>query len=398
MAATDKPLRFAIVAGETSGDRLGAGLISALREHFPDAEFIGVGGRRMIAAGCESLVPMERLAVMGFVEPLGRLPELLRIKRLLEHTFVQQPPAAFIGIDSPDFNLRVAATLHRQGIPTVHYVSPSVWAYRAGRIVKIKQAVDLMLTLFPFETGVYEANDIAVRCVGHPLADAIDFNDRRAEHREALGLAPEDQVLTLMPGSRSGEIMRLGPDFIGAALEAQQYCPRLTFLIPCAGDEARQQIRDLLDAAGVFSSNHFRLVDDSHAAISAADLVLMASGTATLEALLLRRPMIVCYRLAALTYFFASRMVKIPHVALPNLLAGRELVPEYLQNDVKVPVLREEIVNFFRQPRDWQATLAVFDELHRTLRRNASAQAAAAIAEWLSGQRPEQRHGRRRDG
>jgi len=387
MAASDKPLRFGIVASETSGDRLGAGLIAALREHYPGAEFIGVGGRRMIDAGCQSLVPMDRLAVMGFVEPLGRLPELLRIKRLLEKTFIDNPPAAFIGIDSPDFNLRVAATLNRRGIPTVHYVSPSVWAYREKRIAGIGRAVNLMLTLFPFETEIYQANNIPVRCVGHPLADAIDFADRRAEHRELLGLAADDQVLTLMPGSRSGEIKRLGPDFIGAALEAQQYCPRLTFLIPCAGEEAKRSIRDQLAAANVFSSNHFRLVDDSHVAISAADLVLMASGTATLEAMLLRRPMIVCYRLAALTYLIASRMVKIPHVALPNLLAGRELVPEYLQGDVRVPVLRVEIVNFFRQPRDWQATLETFDALHRELRRDASAQAAAAVADLVAQRR-----------
>lgn len=379
-------IRFAIVAGEQSGDTLGAGLIAALRSLYPEAEFIGIGGPKMIAQGCRCLADMERLAVMGFVEPLGRLPELLRIKKTLETEFISNPPAAYIGIDAPDFNLRVARRLREHGIKTVHYVSPSVWAYREKRIHGIKRSVDLMLTLFPFETEVYEQHGVAARCVGHPLADQIDFTDRKQDNRQALGIAANTPVLTLMPGSRSGEIKRLGPDLIGAALEARQHVPKLQVLIPAAGKEAHQQLQQLLRQAHVFSGDEIRLMDDSHAAISAADLVVLASGTATLEAMLLRRPMVVVYRLAALTYWLASKMVKIPYVALPNLLAGKRLVPEYIQQQVSVPVLRDEIVNFFTTAQQGADYLQQFDEIHRLLRRDASASAAAAIADLVNGQ------------
>lgn len=379
--------RIGILAGEKSGDILGAGLINALKEKYPDAEFVGIGGPLMIAAGCQSLAEMDRLSVMGFVEPLGRLPELLRIKKRIETTFIDNPPDVYIGIDSPDFNLRIEKKLRAHGIKTAHYVSPSVWAYRAGRIKGIKESVDLMLTLFPFETAIYEEHGIAVRCVGHPLADSIALEDRQADYRQQLALPPDANVLTLMPGSRGGEIKRLGPVFIGAALEAQQQCPDLRFVIPCAGPEARAQIQNLLKQANVFSANQFHLVDDSHAAIGAADLVVLASGTATLETMLLKRPMVVCYKLAALTYALASRMVRIPFVALPNLLAQRQLVPEYLQSAVQVPVIRDEIVTFFAGRRDQDATLAEFDRLHRLLRKNASVAAADAISTLIEAPR-----------
>ncbi len=379
----NKPIRFAIVAGEKSGDILGASLISALREQYPDAEFLGVGGPRMIAAGFNSLADMERLAVMGFVEPLGRLPELLRIKKALETEFLSNPPTAYIGIDAPDFNLRIECRLRANGIPTVHYVSPSVWAYREKRIHGIKESVDLMLTLFPFETAVYDQHGIAARCVGHPLADEIGFEDAKARQRETLALATDLPVLALLPGSRSGEIKRLGPDLIGAALEARQHIPRLRVLIPAAGPEARAQLQQLLREAGVLSSNGFQIVEDSHMAIAAADLVVLASGTATLETLLLRRPMVVVYRLAALTYWLARKMVKIPYVALPNLLAGKRLVPEYIQQQVQIPVLRDEIVTFFSDPDAQQGILTHFESIHRDLRRNASASAAMAIRDLL---------------
>lgn len=376
----DRGPRFGIVAGERSGDILGAGLMEALLTRYPGARFVGIGGPEMAALGCQSLAPMDRLSVMGFVEPLGRLPELLRIKRKLQDCFLAEPPAAFIGIDSPDFNLRLAAQLKARGVSTVHYVSPSVWAYRANRIHGIKRSVDLMLTLFPFETEIYRTHGIPVRCVGHPLADQIDFDDRRAESRERLGLGPDDRVLTLMPGSRSGEIQRLGPDFIAAALEARQSLPDLKFLVPCAGAEARLQLEAMLRSARVLDPGQFVLVDDSRLAISAANLVLMASGTATLEAMLLRRPMIVCYKLARLTWALATRIVKVDNVALPNLLAGRRLVPEYLQTEVRAPVLRDEILNYFAHPERYTPMLEDFARLHGELRRDASRQAAEAVA------------------
>ncbi|MDA1370458.1 MAG: lipid-A-disaccharide synthase [Proteobacteria bacterium] len=382
-----KPLRFGIVAGEKSGDLLGADLIKALRLHYPAAEFFGVGGPAMLALGCESLVPMERLSVMGFVEPLGRLPELLRLKRNLQDAYIQTPPAAFIGIDSPDFNLRLETRLREHHIKTVHYVSPSVWAYRAKRIVKIKQAVDLMLTLFPFETGIYHQHEIAVVCVGHPLADQIGFEDTRAADRAKLGLAGTDNVIALLPGSRGSEIKRLGPIFLAAAVEALQRFPELKYIIPVAGAEARIQINNLLHSSGILGSDQFQLVDDSHAAMSAANLVVMASGTATLEAMLLRRPMIVCYKLAAISYAIASRLVKIPYVALPNLLAGKQLVPELMQYDLTVEALGNEINSFLKAietgDENQQQLLQEFDEIHRGLRMDASASAASAIKELL---------------
>lgn len=380
-------VRIGIVAGEKSGDILGAGLITALQQHYPDAEFVGVGGPGMEAAGCRSITPMERLSVMGFVEPLGRLPELLKLKRDLVELYREQPPDLFIGIDSPDFNLRLEAALKPFDIPTVHYVSPSVWAYRKNRIYKIKQAVDLMLTLFPFETAIYEEHGVSAVCVGHPLADAIDFTDNRLENRKQLQLAVEDPVVAILPGSRGSEIGRLAPLFFSAALEALQHIPELKFLIPCSGAEARARINEQLSALSILGHDQFKLVDDSQVAMSASDLVLLASGTATLEAMLLRRPMIVCYKLAALTYFFASRMVSVPHIALPNLLSGKRLVPEYIQDEIKIPVLREEIVSFFAKDKPDSKLLEQFEKMHQELRKNASRAAADAVISLLHDSR-----------
>lgn len=373
------PVRIGIVVGEKSGDILGAGLIAALRQHYPQAQFIGIGGPDMLAAGCESIVPMERLSVMGFVEPLGRLPELFSIKRRLEELFIKDPPACVIGIDSPDFNLRLETTLKANGIPTVHYVSPSVWAYRKRRIFKIKRAVDLMLTLFPFETAIYEEHGVPVCCVGHPLADQIDMVDRKQEQRANYDLADSDRVVALLPGSRGGEIGRLAPVFLAAALESLQDLPELKFLIPYSGVEARARIEEQLGAASIIGHDQFRLVDDSQAAMAAADLVLLASGTATLEAMLLRRPMVVSYKLAPLTWLIASRIVNVPHIALPNLLSNQRLVPEYIQDDVTVTNLRREIVTYFNEPSATDELMQTFERLHQSLRKDASAVAANAV-------------------
>ncbi|MCG8413624.1 MAG: lipid-A-disaccharide synthase [Pseudomonadales bacterium] len=377
------PVRIGIVAGEKSGDILGAGLISALRHHYPQAHFIGIGGPDMIAAGCETIVPMERLSVMGFVEPLGRLPELFSIKRQLESLFISDPPACVIGIDSPAFNLRLEATLKANGIPTVHYVSPSVWAYHKRRIFKIKTAVDLMLTLFPFETEIYEQHQVPVSCVGHPLADQIDTVDRKSEQRANLELTDDDPVVALLPGSRGSEIGRLAPVFLAAALESLQELPDLKFIIPYSGVEARARIEEQLSAASIIGHDQFKLVDDSQAAMSAADLVLLASGTATLEAMLLRRPMVVSYKLARLTWLIASRIVDVPHIALPNLLSNQRLVPEYIQDEVTVPNLRNEIVNFFNEPDATAELMETFEKLHLSLRKDASVSAALAIKQML---------------
>ncbi|NKB32031.1 MAG: lipid-A-disaccharide synthase [Pseudomonadales bacterium] len=378
-----KPIRFAIVAGEKSGDILGASLIKALREHYPDAEFFGVGGPSMLELGCESLTPMDRLSVMGFVEPLGRLPELIRLKNRLEKRILEEKPVAFIGIDSPDFNLRLASKLHAQGIKTVHYVSPSVWAYRQKRIFKIKRSIDLMLTLFPFETEIYKQHDVPVACVGHPLADQISFEDNKSIYRAEFGIRDNEQVITLMPGSRGGEIKRLTATFLEAAINLLRRHSQLKFIIPYSGIEAKAQISNYLKAANIFESEQFRLVDNSHKAISVSDLVVMASGTATLEGLLLRRPMIICYKLAPITYAIGSRLLQVPFVGLPNLLAGKKVIPEYLQNDVTVNNLVAEIDSFIKQPDSFDEALGTFAEIHASLRGGASNKAAAAISKML---------------
>ena len=377
-------LQFGILAGERSGDILGAGLIKALRQHYPNAKFTGIGGPDMELLGCRSLAPMERLSVMGFVEPLGRLPELLGIKRKLEQHFKAHPPAAFIGIDSPDFNLRVEEVLKGAGIPTIHYVSPSVWAYRKNRIRKIKRAVDLMLTLFPFETAIYEGHGVPVSCVGHPLADQIGFDDNKAQARTDLGFAAEDALVALLPGSRSSEINRLAQPFLGAAVAALQSQSGLRFVIPYSGAESKACIEQALRQSNIFIGEQFQLIQNSQLAMTAADFIVMASGTATLEAMLLRKPMLVCYRLAPITYAIASRIVNVPHMALPNLLAGQRLVPELVQDEVTVTAIRDEILRYFSDPADFEARLGEFEPLHRELRKDASTTAAAAIKGLLN--------------
>ncbi len=379
-------IQFGIVAGEKSGDILGAGLIRALRELYPDAQFSGVGGPEMERLGCRSLAPMERLAVMGLVEPLGRLPELLRIKRSLTKHFLTERPAAFIGIDSPDFNLRLSARLRQGGLPTVHYVSPSVWAWRKGRIHGIAKSVDLMLTLFPFETGIYGEHGVEAHCVGHPLADMIDpaagDEPSRQGARRALSLDSTAPVLALLPGSRSGEILRMAPVFLAAAALARSKYPALRFVIPCAGDKNRRLLEEII-ARGGFAADGFCLTLDSRQALTAADFAILSSGTASLEAMLLRRPMVVCYKLAALSYLLASRMVEIEHMAIPNLLAGRRLVPEYVQSEVSPENLLREIEAFMARPSPAPELVDEFVRQHGLLRRNASQAAAAAIRRML---------------
>ena len=379
-----KSLYFGIIAGEKSGDILGAALMVSLRNKFPEAKFVGIGGTEMVALGCESLAEIDRLSVMGFIEPLARLPELFRLKKRLEDRFLRQEIAVFIGIDSPDFNLRVANNLHLRGIKTVHFVSPSVWAYRKGRIFGIKKSVDLMLTLFPFESEIYKKHDIPVSCVGHPLADQIGFEDRKLAYRKEFGISEKKKVIALMPGSRAGEISRLAPIFFNAAMKSLQKHSNLEFLVPYSGEEAKSLLKAQLDRDLMRPSKKLRLVKNSHKAISASDLVIMASGTATLEAVLLRRPMIICYKLAPLSYVLGSLLLKIPYVGLPNLLAGKELVPEYLQGAVTSGALFQKIDEFLSSPSSHKKVLEEFDLIHKMLRKGASDKAAHAIASLIA--------------
>ncbi len=374
-------LRIALVAGEASGDILGAGLMRSLKAQHPAVEFIGVGGPLMQAEGLTSYFPMERLSVMGLVEVLGRLRELLARRKLLIQTLIEEKPDVFIGIDAPDFTLNIELKLRQAGIKTVHYVSPSVWAWRQKRVLKIREGCDLMLTLLPFEARFYEEKGVPVRFVGHTLADAIPLHADRAAARAELGL-PDGPLVALMPGSRGGEVGRLASVFFDAAERLQALKPGVRFVLPCASPQRRAQIETLLAGRNL----PLTLLDgQSHLALAACDAVLIASGTATLEALLYKRPMVVAYRLAPLTFWILKRMVKSPYISLPNLLAQRLLVPELLQDDATPEALAQTLLPLID---DGEEQTRGFDEIHRTLRRDASNQAADAVLS-LIGQKQE---------
>lgn len=368
-----RPIRVALVAGEASGDILGCGLMQAIKQRHPDAEFIGVGGARMEAEGLKSYFPMERLAVMGLVEVLGRLFELLGRRRQLARDLIAAKPDVFIGIDAPDFNLGLELKLRRAGIKTVHYVSPSVWAWRQKRVLKIREACDLMLTLFPFEAQFYDAHQVPVRFVGHPLADAIPQQADRAAARDALDLPQDGPVVALMPGSRGGEVARLGELFLDAAIRLRSLRPGVRFLLPCATPERREQLEQMLAGRDLPLT---LLNGRSHEALAACDAVLIASGTATLEALLYKRPMVVAYRVAPLTYRILKRLVKSPYISLPNLLAERLLVPELIQDAATPEALAQTVAPLID---GGQVQTEGFDVIHRALRRDASVSAADAV-------------------
>ncbi|WP_409419156.1 lipid-A-disaccharide synthase [Marinomonas sp. RS-M-Aa-14] len=374
--------RYVLVAGEASGDILGANLIAHLKALQPDAVFEGIGGPLMEAQGLKSLVPMDRLSVMGLVEVLGRLRELLGIRKRLYVSCLQNPPTAFIGIDSPDFNMPLARKLKQAGIPTVHYVSPSVWAWRQKRIFNIKKSVDLMLALFPFELPIYHQHDIPVVCVGHTLADDIPFENDAVTARKALGLEGiQGPVFAILPGSREGEVARLAPLFIEAMKLIKHKESEATFLIPAANAERRLQIEAMLQEANAEAI----LIDgQSRTVMMAADAILLASGTAALEAMLVKRPMVVSYRVNALTYAIMKRMVKVPYVSLPNLLANEALVPELLQDAATPDNLAARLLQTWRSFIGDKAIQAKYLDLHKMLRKNAGAQAAQAIVSMLN--------------
>ena len=366
-------LCVALVAGEASGDILGAGLMQALKARHPQVEFLGVGGPRMEAEGLVSAFPMERLAVMGLIEVLGRLRELLgRRKRLLAELIAAKPDV-FIGIDAPDFNLTLELKLREAGIKTVHYVSPSVWAWRQKRVLKIRQACDLMLTLFPFEARFYLDHQVPVRFVGHPLANTIPLQADRTGAREALGMSPDDAVVALLPGSRGGEVARLGELFLDAAERLRALRPGVRFVLPCANVERRAQLEAMLADRDL----PLLLLDGrSHEALAACDVVLIASGTATLEALLHKRPMVVAYKVAPLTYRILRHLVKSPYISLPNLLAERMLVPELIQDAATPDALAQALAPLLG---NGAVQTEGFDTIHRALRQDASQQAADAV-------------------
>ena len=382
MLHSDKPLCIALVAGEASGDTLGAGLIKALKLRFPQARFIGIGGPRMLAEGMQSQVPMERLSVMGLVEVLGRLRELLRIRRELVSYLKGECPDVFIGIDAPDFTLNVEQQLRDAGIATVHYVSPSVWAWREKRVLGIQKSTDLMLTLFPFEEDVYRRHGVSVRCVGHTLADQIPLQPDRQAARDVLGLPVNKRIVALLPGSRNGELRKLGLLFLHTAAWCLQREPELLFIMPCASVERRLQMDAILAESGL--ELPLTLFDgQAHEVLAASDAVLIASGTATLEAMLFKRPMVVAYRMAGLTFKILKRLVKVGFVSLPNLLAGREVAPEFLQDAATPEAMGAALLERLLPTQEREATQEVFIELHHSLRRDADQAAADAIADLL---------------
>jgi lipid-A-disaccharide synthase len=371
-----------MVAGEPSGDLLGAGLINALREAGVPMEASGIGGTEMQRAGFHSLYDMEHLAVMGLVEPLFRLPELFKIRRQLIHHFIEHRPSVFMGIDAPDFNLGLELALRQAGIPVVHYVSPSVWAWRKKRIYKIAKAVDLVLTLFPFEADFYEQHHVPVQFVGHPLADTIPLQPDRLAARQILGLDPDGTYIALLPGSRRHEIKYLGRLFIETASRILQKNPEVKFITAAVNAQRDQEVQVWRKKiAPELPLGSF--MGKSHDVMAAADVVLVASGTATLEAMLFKRPMVIAYRMAALTYQIARHLVKVPFIGLPNLLAGEKCVPEFIQEAVTPHALAEAALDFLTNSEKVSALQKKFLEIHQRLRCNANQQAARAIQRFL---------------
>jgi lipid-A-disaccharide synthase len=372
-----------LVAGEPSGDNLGAKLIHSLRALLPDARFAGIAGPRMIEAGCEAWERMENLSVMGLFEIIPHLPRLLRIRRELIERVVAARPAVYVGVDAKEFNLRVAPQLKAHDIPVVQYVSPQIWAWRQGRVKTIGRAVDLVLCLLPFERRFYDEHQVKAEFVGHPLADQIPLHLDAIQARRELGIDENGTWIALLPGSRGGEVARLGADFAATVVWMKQERPQIRFLAAMANTKVRSTFEMALTAAGV--RDRVEIFDGrSQQVMAASDVVLLASGTATLEATLVKRPMVVAYRLSWLTSFLLKRLklFKAPFFSQPNLLAGRRLVPEYFNDEVRADILGPALLEQLERA-DQAELVQTFTSIHQTLRRDASSRAAQAIVGLL---------------
>ena len=382
------PVRIALVAGEASGDLLGAGLIAELRKRYPDAQFAGIGGDAMRGAGMDTWFDATELAVMGLSEVLRHLPRLLRLRRSLRERVLAWKPDVFIGIDAPDFNLGVEKWLKKRGIRTVHYVSPSVWAWRESRAAKIGQSASRVLCLFPMEPAIYAKHRVDARFVGHPLADEMPVDPDRLAMREQLGIDPDRPVLALLPGSRVGEIERLAATFLSAAARVLEEMPDLQIVVPIANAPANLAFRRVLGGHPDISNLQPALrlmVGNARRLMIASDVVLLASGTATLEAMLAKRPMVVAYKVAPLTYTLVKGlgMLKVRNYSLPNVLAGERIVPELMQRDCTPQKLAQATLTMLRDGEAMERIGPRFRELHLQLRQDASARAADAVAELL---------------
>ena len=378
-----KPIRIGMVAGEPSGDILAAGMVAELKRQYPSAIIEGIGGPNMIDAGFHSLFDMETLSVMGLVEVLAHLPAILKVKKQLLAHFEQNPPDIFVGVDAPDFNLRVEKALKARGIKTMHYVSPTVWAWREKRIHKIAKAANRVLGLFPFEQQVYDKYNVPYTFVGHTMADAIALEPDQSAARQVLGVDSKAPVLAVLPGSRRGEVDTLLPVFLETIEAIHAKRSDIQFLIPAANEHRLAQIKALLlEADNAEARLPIQVTQGtSRDAMIASDVILLASGTATLEAMLCKRPMVAAYSLAPLTYKIMQRLYKAPFFTLPNLLANEAIIPELLQEEVNAENMSNQLLNFFES--DNSALIARFTDLHHTLKCNADKTAAKAVVEEL---------------
>jgi lipid-A-disaccharide synthase len=376
-------LRIAMVAGEASGDLLGAHLIAALKRHLPDARFVGIGGTKMEMQGFDAWWPAEKLSVRGYAEVLRHYREIAGIRRRLLSRLLAEKPDVFIGIDAPDFNLWLERQLKGRGIPAVHYVSPSVWAWRRGRIAKIARSVTHLLALFPFEPALYREHPLPVTYVGHPLADVIPPATDKAAARERLGLEGAAPVFALLPGSRQSELQTMGELFIETAQKLSERFPDARFLVPLTTRETRNQFEEALWRRGAQEMPITLMFGHAQDALAAADVALVASGTATLETALIGTPMVIAYRMSPWSWRLLRHMGYQPWVGLPNILAGRFVVPEFLQDDASADNLAQALGNLCVDRQVQAEVREVFAEIHRTLRQGTAEKAAAAILPYL---------------
>lgn len=380
----NKPLRIGLIAGEASGDILGEGLIKALKIHYPDAVFEGIAGPKMIAQGCTALHPLEALSVMGFVEVLGKLSSILSIRKSIINHFIANPPDIFIGIDAPDFNLTVELKLKQQAIKTIHYVSPSVWAWKQWRIHKIAKATDLVLAFLPFEKAFYDRFDVPCRFIGHTLADQLPLEPEKQQARQELGLQADAKLLAILPGSRKAEVEILGPIFLqSAALISRKY-PDYKFIVPMVNESRKKQ---LLEQQQQYAPDLPLQIFDGQASavLQSADAVLLASGTAALEAMLAKVPMVVAYKVNLLTYIIAKSLVKVKYTSLPNLIADKEIVKELSQYNCTVENIVAALDPLLGGDND--EMINTFIRLHKLIRCDADRQAAQAVVDLLNNKK-----------
>jgi lipid-A-disaccharide synthase len=383
---TARPIRIGIVAGEVSGDILAAGLIRELKRRLPGVQFEGIGGPRMQAEGCQLHCSIDQLSGIG-LEILERVPEIIRIRHGLARHFKENPPDLFIGVDAPDFNLSLEQWLRKAGIRTLHYVSPTVWAWRRWRIHKIRRAVDHMLCVFPFEEEYYREHGVPVTFVGHPLADAIPLRHDQAEIRRELKLPVDRTIVGLLPGSRMSELRHHADLFVETALWLYRRYPELHFVVPFASEQTKAYFEQALERHAATALPLTLMLHGSREAMAAADIVLCASGTVTLEAALIGRPMVVTYRVSWLSYLLIRPMLRVRFFALPNILAGKQLVPEYVQADASVENLGKALARLLTRPKEADLMQRALKALHRALRRGADRRAAKVVIDLLSSKK-----------